>query len=166
MTITDLDQDAPKTDAGDEFPFALLTDTAAVYAESATELLGALIPGYAELLAHADDEALVLRYVFAAEEAKNLQAIQAAQAEAEGTFNPETAGEEALTTLFEPKTAPCSFEGEWTLPVPLTLVRTDYDPFTSRTLPTGNIVWLDPHTEMTLLLTLQTVGALDLLMKE
>ena len=42
--------------------------------------------------------------------------------------------------------------------MPLVLIETDYEPFTQRPLPTGNIAWLNPYTEETFLESLDVAG--------
>jgi len=44
---------------------------------------------------------------------------------------------------------------EWDYPTPLILLRTDYEPYTSRALPTGNVIFVDPSSEGSFLRSLE-----------
>lgn len=50
---------------------------------------------------------------------------------------------------------------DWQHVVPLVLIATDYLPFTGREAPTGNVLWLDPSTEVTYLRSLARLGILE-----
>ncbi|ACV79023.1 hypothetical protein [Nakamurella multipartita] len=171
---------------GDPFPFLMRHGTDLTGAETRTELLGALIPGYADLpdtqVGH--DEALGQRWEQAVATAAAVQAGLVAGATAAGEFDPAAVGEDVLTALLgdrdQPFTGlpipgpvdepgggdstdegPVSFDWPADLP-PLILVATDYAPYTSAPRPHGNVVLLDPHTETTYLDSLAELGLIRL----
>ncbi|MDA8342412.1 MAG: hypothetical protein M0007_09350, partial [Actinomycetota bacterium] len=52
---------------------------------------------------------------------------------------------------------------EWTCPIPLVLFVTDYAPYSARPTPSGNIIWIDPTTELTFMDSLNALGVVDFL---
>lgn len=182
MLITvEADEATPTHEDGTTFPFVLVhsgqNGTAELsVADTNTELLGALIPGYADLAEDfaGDAEALVARYTHAVGVATALQADLAAQARHAGRFSPADESEDVLSALFTEKNRP--FTGitgadgehtvEWTHDVPLVLIESDYHPFTKRRTPTGKVVWLRPGLETTYLQSLADVGLVEYLVHQ
>jgi len=137
--------------------------------DSATDLVAAGLPGYADL---PDDEAgfnaaLVARYDDLVGHAAAFQRFLLDEAHRSGVVNIEDMDDDTLTALMQERSVP--FDGvpnadtvslAWTCPVPLVLITTDYEPFTDRPVPQGNIVWLDPITEVTYLQSLHKIGAI------
>lgn len=146
-------------------------DGEVTFADSATDLVGVLIPGYDDIGhdAAGNDAALLSRYdamlavAATAQQSFNEQAISA------GTLDVDSAAEDVLTTLFCDKSVPFiglpgpngSLLHAWEDEVPLVLIVTDYAPFTDTPRPTGRIVWLDPSLETSYLESLAALGAVD-----
>lgn len=171
---------------GDPFPFLMRHGSELTGAETRTELLGALIPGYADLpdTQEGHDEALGQRWEQAVATAAAVQAGLVAGATANGEFDPAEVGDDVLTALLSDRDRPfaglpvpdsaeesgagdsageeaVSFEWPADLP-PLILVASDYAPYTSAPRPHGNVVLLDPHTETTYLDSLAELGLIRL----
>lgn len=85
----------------------------------------------------------------------------------QSSVNTQHRGHHRLSVV--PSTALALVEGKevaycgrtWNRVVPLVLVSSDYHPYTLVPAPTGNIIWLDPRTEESLLRTAITAGALQ-----
>lgn len=170
-----------------EWPYVVVAMNGDTYfADSATEILEATLPDYAsyalfnergerESFDEGDDLALIARYDDLVQQAAIIQEAIIVTAIEDGSFDPATVSEDELTALFTEKITP--FFGiplsddpddsrlnlEWNLSVPLVLLRNNYEPYTTRPLPAGNIVWLDPSTEMTYLQSLHAVGVLTMM---
>ncbi|GAA3635370.1 hypothetical protein [Microlunatus ginsengisoli] len=156
--------DDPTEAAPDEpISYRLTHDDRVVEAGSLTELVADLIPGYGELpgTADGDELALLARWQQAVTTANRVQAVLIADVAERGTFDVGTAGEEVLSVLFADRIDPVEVE-EWAQPVPLVVVSTSYAPFTDATPPTGNVRWINPHTELTYLQTLAGLGVVAL----
>ena len=159
---------APPHEGGEPRPVVLLhNEVGTTYADTATELVGVLIPGYDAIPAEtggdtpasdADhDTALGMRYDQAVQTVTVLQESHLAAATLNGDFDPEVASEDTLTTMLGGKTV--VFTGaEWPEAVPLYLIATDYAPFTDVPRPAGNVVYLDPSMETAYLISLHEVG--------
>jgi hypothetical protein len=180
----------PERPGGGPWPYVAVTLSGLTYlADSVTEIIEATLPGYADLkfvdgagnvefIDEGNDVALVMRYVDLIGYAAGLQESLVGTAIERGDFDPALASEDVLTALFAERIVP--FEGvpltddvndervnlEWELEVPLVLMTSDYVPFTERPAPTGNIVWLDPTTELTYLRSLDRLGVMKLLVSE
>lgn len=151
---------------GEHWPLALGRETDLVFSDSASDLVGLLIPGYPTTDQDADDataerdadDALKMRWHQAIGTAAMVQASLCATAVSEDTFDPATTGDEALTVLFADKDVPVDCD-QWPADLPsLVLVTTDYYPFTDRIPPAGNVLWIDPADEMAYLKSLATLG--------
>lgn len=105
-----------------------------------------------------DDQALIARWkasVRIAELAQTTILLAATERSCPAPFDPATCTEVELTTLMGPKNIPVeSFTGaddpdlHWTFSLPtLVLVTVDYEPFTSRRRPDGNVAWIDPSDD-------------------
>lgn len=57
---------------------------------------------------------------------------------------------DTVAPLVAPKSTPYCGRS-WRRTIPLVLVVTDYEPFTMLRRPKGNVLWIDPSTETTLL---------------
>lgn len=136
-------------------------DGGLIISDSATEVVGYIVPGYDELADNdaGHDEALGLRYDFLVEVANIAQEYYRSWGASEGLWDPSEESEDVLTALYSDRSKP--FEGipgpagielEWTHEIPLLLFVTDYDPYVPRRQPpSGRIVWLDPSDEMSFL---------------
>ncbi len=179
---------APPRDDHSSWPFLLLhagdatrrpQDISLTFADTATELVGVLIPGY-DAIPHrsgaegagrgtpsdADhDEALWLRYSQAVATAALIQQHILAAAVTNGDFDPAAAPEDALTALLGDKTDVFTVE-QWRWNVLLVLIVTDYAPFTDVPRPTGRVAYLDPSTETTYLTSLHEAGLVRFLPRQ
>lgn len=143
-------------------------DGQVIFSDNAGELVALLIQGYADIPASdtGHDLALVARYEALVEIAERAQRFLVDEAIERGTLDPLEAGEDVLTALFAPRERPWGgMDGpdgqvsfEWDRPVPLILIATDYAPFTDRPCPTGNVLFLDPSTELSFMVSLDTLG--------
>ena len=154
--------DAPKAH------FRLRHPDGTVESDTLTALVAALVGnGYADLppSSNGDEQALLARWQQSVTTANQVQAVLTGSAVQAGTIDVAKAGEEVLTPLFADRLHPVELD-EWTVPVPLVLICTDYAPFTDNTPPTGNICWINPHTERTYLDTLASLGVVEFEMNE
>ena len=132
-------------------------------ADSVTDLVSALIPlGYADLprTPEGDEQALLARWEQSVGTANLVQAVVTAAAVRDGVLDISLASKDVLTALFRDRIEPVEVE-EWTQPVPLVLVSTSYAPFTDNTPPIGNVRWINPHTELSYLRSLDAVGVIS-----
>ncbi len=121
---------------------------------SATAAVASLIDGYTNILDGDEQAALIARYEAAVRFASGLQMDHLLQA----TPGTELSGYELETLDLDKHCTPaCEV---WQSPVALVLVRTDYEPFTEQPAPDGNVVWINPATELTLLQTLASAGVI------
>ena len=160
---------APPHEGDDPWPFVLMHDDEDItYADTATELVGVLIPDYDAIPANSDgdtpcsdadhDTALWMRYGQAVHTVTVLQESALAAATNNGDFDPALAGEDTLTTMLGGKTVVFTGEQWPEQAVPLYLIATDYAPFTDVPRPAGNVVYLDPSMETAYLISLHEMG--------
>jgi hypothetical protein len=180
----------PEHPGGGQWAYAATALSGTTYfADSVTEIIEATLPGYVELkyvdntgdvefFDEGNDLALVMRYDDLIGYATGLQESILNTAIESGAFDPTSVSEDVLTALMAERIVP--FEGiplnddpadvrvnlEWNLEVPLVLLTSDYVPFTERHEPSGNIIWLDPTTELTYLRSLDRLGVMKLLVAE
>lgn len=146
------------------WPFALMVGDDTVYADTLTELVGFVIPDYADLplTAEGDDDAFLARVDAAVSAVALAQATVILAMEEAGDFNPETASEDVLTALLTARGTAlvdgAEWDGVWSEAVPLLLVSTDYAPFTALTPITGNVQYFDPSDERTFLASMEDLG--------
>lgn len=129
------------------------------FADGPTDLVSILIPGYSAIPRNAagDEYALLERYRYAVGIAQLHQEKLLADAVTDSSFDPAAATEQLLTDLLASKAVPADVDA-WDEAVPLVLIATDYAPATSRPAPTGNVLFVDPHTEAGLLESLDLIG--------
>ena len=125
-------------------------------ATTVTGLIGLVAVGYDEI--DADDVAFMHRYWAAREVAGEVQAVFNAQAAGSGV----DVSDPTFGLIWAEKSDPPEALTMWDAPVPLVLVRTDFDPFTDRPAPACGVVWIDPSTERELLETLDKAGFVQL----
>lgn len=169
QTLTDTVIDLALTrEDGTSWHAAIIYEGGAiVVADSVTELVADLIDDYEfEDTVEGARASLDARYDFAVEVVTGRQAIQAFAMTAEGDFDPAVESETVLTAIFADKDQAVVDVEEWGHTMPLLLVATDYAPYTKLPAPKGNIQWVDPATELTLLLSLQALGDLELLINK
>lgn len=180
----------PEHPGGGQWAYAATALSGTTYfADSVTEIIEATLPGYVELkyvdntgdvefFDEGNDLALVMRYDDLVGYATGLKETIFRTAIERDKFDPTSVSEDVLTALLGESIVP--FEGlplnddpadervdlEWELDVPLVLIASDYVPFTERQVPTGNIIWLDPTTELSYLRSLDRLGVMKLLVAE
>lgn len=155
---------------GTKWPFIMLRNNKAICADTRTELVGALIPGYDDISVDADgdDAALVERFKQALVTADFLQEFLAGVAanDPENEFSLAEATEEELTAFLTKRIdRPTEILGidHWEHDIPLILVTTLFEPFDEgHPIPTGNIMWIDPSDETTYLRSLAELGQIQL----
>lgn len=170
--------DHPDHPNGDVWPFLMIHGDQATWADTRTELLGALIEGYDGL---PDDPSgyesgFVARYTQAVAVATDVQTSVLLDAGEQGAFDPDALartpeGEERLQVLFRERTISfdptgTALDGQrdpagnpvWDFDVPLVLIATDYAPYTDLREPTGRVIFVDPSTETTYLDSLQALN--------
>ena len=92
--------------------------------------------------------------------------VTAADAATAG-HDPRTCTEDELSALFAPHCeGPAVQAGVWDDAVPLTLVATDYAPFTDVGAPTGNVRVIDPSDERTFCESLDALGLVHVLIRQ
>jgi hypothetical protein len=107
-----------------------------MYADTVSELLSAVIPGYDELPSNenGDEAAFVARYEAAIELANLVQTGLVIDATENDGWSPEQVTEDELNALFQSKVVPfvpCegadgTVSAEWRVDVPLVVIDTDY----------------------------------------
>lgn len=158
--LTTTTPEAPVPDG--DWQYALLGADSTLYTDSLTDVVGAVIDGYSDLgdTDSDHDEALAMRYDHTVRLAQFFQAsVNSASAEVIAAMSDDELGD-----VFASKGS-VVVSREWTSQVPLFLVATDYAPFTARPAPTGNVVLLDPSTEMTFVQALVAFGLVELVAK-
>ena len=153
--------DIPTRPDGTRYRFELIHGYARTYADTADELLAAVIPGYGDL----PDEAARLRARMwhTARLQVNLQAGLVTPVDIANS----TPAEQDILLGFvgEPPAV-----DSWDSPVPLVLIDSDYAPYTDRTRPAGvpdvehpdNVIWLSPTDPYDLLSSLHRAGTVTL----
>lgn len=150
--------DFPSSPDGEPFRYALVRGEVTTFADSLTDLVGVVLPGYAAL---SDDAALLARWQCAAKTATEIQQMIAAAA----GLDPSRESEDVLTAIFHDRAEPLPDvvpAAGWDHPVRLILLATDYAPFTDSPAPTGNVELVDPSTEREFLTGLASLGVVQL----
>lgn len=163
--ITEPISDSTKYDAdGNPWQYALRQGEATALSDSLTEIVAHLFPEYAEFdaTAESDERALQFRWAKATEAANTVQATWVAQAIERGVWDPsDERDEDRLNAIVGNRELPVDGILRWEEPIPLVLISTDYAPYTDRPLPEGHLYWINPHTEMTFLMSLTDLGAIE-----
>ena len=151
--------EAPRRPDGGLYRFEMIYDGLKyrAYADTATELCGLLIPGYAEL--EHDTEQAAARIQFAVGMQVQLQAAIATEADLEACSPAER------ELLLGPRHVPPAV-ASWEADVPLVLVDVFYEPVGELPRPAGrprgggepNLIWLRPSDEVELLSSLHRAG--------
>lgn len=129
-------------------------------AESRTDLVEALIPGYLDCT---DEEKAMARFEWLAAAANTATAVLLGAAIETGDVRPGDLSQEEVDALLNtPRRQPVPW-GEWTSPVPLVVLAETYR---GHDLPTGNVIALDGTDETTLLSSLEQLGAVELFVRE
>lgn len=163
--------DSPPAGTGPEppphesiWPFLMAHGDQITWADTRSELVGALIDGYDDLADTPDGvaEATWARYRQAVAVAADVQASILMDATDSGDFDPEQLaatpeGEAILNALMVERTVPLTELAGWAFEVPIVLIDTDYAPFTEAARPDGRIIWIDPSDESRYLASLERV---------
>ena len=159
---------SPVREDGSSWPFALLIGEETVYADTLTELVAHIIPGYADFAGDEDGHVLAFlaRVDLAAGVASQAQAVVLAEATKSGEFIAEEESEDVLTILLSQRGSSLidgsPFGNRWDHPVPLVLVSTDFAPFSEHELIDGNVQYFNPGDERVFLESLQAFGFVGL----
>lgn len=138
-------------DGGKWLVIWVVPDGRSIFADSISEIVEEIIPGYADLDDDEGDPHLEARVATLAHLGGQAQASILA-AEAGENFS-----EDELTAMLTPKELIVDIDA-WNPAVPLLLLTTNYEPFTEHRAPDGTVIWLDPVSEVTFLSALQTLG--------
>lgn len=144
---------------GDLYTYEMICDglNTRVYADTPDELVAALIDGYAEL---DTDQAAQARLEYAVTQQVRIQAtlpgLEYNLAELDQNDRDVILGSRATPPIIQ----------RWDHTIPLVLVTTFYDRYHGE-LPTpdGNIIWLDPTDDLTLITTLAKCGQIHIAAK-
>lgn len=169
------EQGTPQVNGEHNFEFALLMGDRTILADTRTELVAAIIDTdgsgdeYLRLAEgeNAAEDTSWSRYVEMTRLAPYLAELVLVSAMESGTVSAHEMDADALNTIIAPDRLHGEpFVGEWNDDrVPLILIRADYEPFTDRPLPSGNVKFLDPSTETTFIDSLVEAGVCELLVK-
>ena len=153
----------PRRPDGAQYRFEMISNGGndRVYADTITELVEALIPGYDEVATGSDAD--LQRLLYAVRIQVELQAA---------LYNASPLGscdEAEREIILAPRDTPPEV-GTWTADVPLVLVETYYEPIGMRPRPTGqprsggaddsNLIWINPLDELTLIQSLADAGVI------
>ncbi|MCC7078882.1 MAG: hypothetical protein IT198_17335 [Acidimicrobiia bacterium] len=146
---------APVKADGSPYRFEMLYDgfTRRAYADTLTDLCRALIPDYDPDAG--DEDLATARILYAVRAQVELQAEICAATDLSGCSSAER------SILLGNRTEQPHI-AIWTADIPLVLVDIDYEPLGTRPRPTGNIIWLEPIDEHTLLTSLHRAGIIHL----
>lgn len=156
-----------KPDGSEWAHLLVLEDGAVVHADTETEALESLIPGYADLPREDAQARRRARIGHAERLAATLQERRIEAAIAQGRLNPADPDDELLIRILRlPKSeglllASPDAPGEqslWEGPIGLVLVRTSYAPHTEVPPALGRVTWLDPSEERAYLDSLRESG--------
>ena len=159
----------PRTPDGQLYKYEMIHDGGhrRSYANNLTELCAALIENYnphqldnqhltpTQRDSHINRELDHLRILYAVKVQTWLQALINTQ----DNLNQLTPHQQA--TLRSPRTTQPAIN-HWNAPIPLVLSAHEYQPHGPHTKPHGNIIWLNPRDEQTLLTTLHKTGWIHL----
>ena len=150
---------------GGPWPFIFVgPDGAAVFADTRTEIVDAMIDCYLDMLdpVSMDDQALEARLDSLASLGSQAQAgILASLADQEDILP--ALDDNKLTALFAPKDSWPIPIASWNEQIPLLLLVTNFAPYTEVPAPSGDaIIWLDPTTETSYIDSLAKLGVGEL----
>ncbi|MBK8437579.1 MAG: hypothetical protein IPL37_13995 [Austwickia sp.] len=145
----------------------VLNNGAVVHADTETEALESLIPGYATLTRNDVDARRRARIGHAERMAAAVQQRRIDTAISDGRLNPADPDDALLISILQlPKSEPMllaspespGVQTPWEGPVGLILVSTSYAPHTDTPPAIGRVSWLDPDDERAYLESLRDVG--------
>lgn len=150
--------DIPRQDDGSLYPYEMIYDGAGrrAYADNLADLVGALIPGYPAMMSPVQQAEA--RTALCTRAQVTLQAFINADTHLDGC------DEQQRAVLTAPRHEP-PVVATWTAPVPLVLVTVFYRPTGPLPVPAaaeaGQLIWLDPGDDTTLLLSLHAAGLIQ-----
>jgi hypothetical protein len=153
---------------GGVWPFALMAGNNTVFADSLSELVGFVIPDYADipLTEEGAVDAFFARVDAGAAFVAIAQGTMLAALNDEGVFVPENESEDVLTALLGARGTGLidglDFDGVWEHAIPLLLLSTDYAPFSDVAPITGNVQYFDPSDERVFVDSLAQLGLVEL----
>lgn len=148
----------PKRVDGSRWPFILTMGDTAIVADHNSDLINALDGSYLTIPESDVGASLLARGALARTLAAHRQAQLLDQHLAVHVES--TVTEDELQVILAPRSEPLQLAVPWTHPVTLVGIATDYRPYTDRVAPLGNIVLIDPYTDVTLLQSLDAAGVL------
>lgn len=158
----------PAREDGGLWPFALLVGEDTVYADSLSELIAYVIPGYDQFAGDpaGDVLAFLARVDMLSSTVAEAQALILATAVRDGEVVIETLSEDYLTALLSPRGVGVvdgsGFDNSWSIEPPLLLLDIDFAPFTDVPRITGNAHYYDPSDERAFLESLEKLGLVNL----
>lgn len=142
----------------------VLHDGSTIYADTATEVLEEILPGYELMAPDVRREARVRHARQVAGLAQRMMIAQAVEAGQFDEADPHQAAQaqilttdKSLSLTLEWPEAPGE-PADWLPVVPLLLLTTSYAPHTQYPPIGGNVVWIDPSSEQGYLSSLQRTG--------
>jgi hypothetical protein len=164
LSAAPLPEVLPVHEDGTPFAFAAFLGENIIMGDSRTDIVAGIIDGYGDIPDTEEGhlEALVARYEFAVGTADIHQQIIAAEKLNSGEFDHTVEDEGILTSIFSSRRERQPEMASWDHPVPLVLVGTDYAPYTTLPRPEGNVQWIDPYNETTLLASLAALDLIEL----
>lgn len=147
-------------ETGEPFLYTMEIGERTVYADTNEELVAAILGE--EYLDEDDPEtAFEVRLEGSITIATAIQESIVASAVAKGDLDEKTE-ESVWTPLLEAREVADPAGPRWDHRVPLVLVRSLFMPFVDRSVPVGNILWIDPTDDVSLLDTIQDSGLIRL----
>lgn len=161
IQAAEVELDVPINDeTGEPFLYTMEIGERTVYADTNEELVAAIL-GEDYLDEDDPETAFGARLEGAITIATAIQESIVASAVARGDLDEETE-EQVWTPLLETRETAEPADGRWDHRVPLVLVRSLFMPFVDRSVPFGNILWIDPIDDVSLLDTVQDSGLIRL----
>lgn len=156
VVIENFNGTTPRRVDGSRWPYILVLDDTAIMADHNADLVATLDGNYLTIPERDAQTALLARGAVAL----NLAAIRQAELLGEhlATHGEGAVTEDELQFIIAPRTEPLAIVGPWAHPVTLVGIATDYAPYTDRPAPLGNVVLIDPYTDVTLLWSLDEAG--------
>jgi hypothetical protein len=156
VVIENFDGSTPLREDGSRWPFVLFAGDSAVVADHNADLVNALDGNYLSIPEEDAETALLARGALATNFAALRQAdLLGEYQESDGAVE---VTEDDLQVITARRSLALKVDGTWEHPVKLVGIATDYAPYTGLPAPKGNIVLIDPYTDVTLLRTLDEAG--------
>lgn len=155
VVLESTDVNLPVKDDGEPFLHSVDFAGKTIFADTLGEVIDHILDGYAtiDFTDEGDDQAL-----FARADACTHFANIAQASVIEHTGLPDDLNDDEKMALTLDRSVPLELDGEWSMDVPLVLVATNYAPYTDVPAPEGNVVFLNPHTEVTFLVSGSQLG--------